>query len=175
MQQEPILKANTLVIDRTPGSEELAKTLNQVIAKCLNSRNEFLTFAKKVDDEGLFKLCMNLKNHRDTLALDLQHRVAAIGYEPATEEDLIGWLHRKWTRARLAVESGKNYAVSQEMQHEEESFRLALNDSLESGILPDDLRNRFLQEIELSKEILATTVAMKEVTEPKDYVDLNKK
>lgn len=164
----------TLFAESLSGPEESVRTLNRVIAKAINSRNEFLTFAGKANSQSLFDFCMEVKERRDQFALALQHRVSAMGGEPATDENFSGWIHHVWSRTRLALEADSDYVIASESMREEESMQLALGEALDSGHIPVDLKNVFQQEQEFSIRIHGVMEDLKMKLKPEDFIDVNR-
>lgn len=162
------------MIDHSESHSKAASVLNRVIAKALNSREEFLLFAGKADSTALYELCMNLKHRRDDFALRLQHEVSALGEEPATDQNFAGWIHKGWARVRLALEQENDYVIAAETIREEESMRLALNEALESGYVSDTLKPMLSAEVAHSESLRDMMEELKAKLEPKDYVDVKR-
>jgi uncharacterized protein (TIGR02284 family) len=174
MEQDLILQKQAIAAEHSAPNNDLVKILNRVTAKAINSREEFLTFAGKAESQSLFKLCMDMKDRREVFASDLQHQVSGMGGEPVTDENFAGWIHHVWLRTRLAVESDSDYVIVSEAIREEESMRLALEDSMNEVNLPADIRAHFNQEKEYSESLRETMAQLKATLKPDDYVEVKK-
>ncbi|MFM9873888.1 MAG: PA2169 family four-helix-bundle protein [Fimbriimonadaceae bacterium] len=174
MDQDLSIQKLNILVDHSESNSESSTVLNRVIAKAINARDEFLLWAGKADSITLYELCIKMKHRRDEFALQLQHEVASLGQEPATEQNFAGWIHQGWTRIRLAVEPENDYVIASEMIREEESMRLALTDAMESGFVPKTVQHLLRAEIVKADELRKTMFDLKVKLKPDDYVDLNK-
>lgn len=174
MENDLTLQNQAIAAEFEAPSDDLIKALNRVIAKAINSREEFLTFAGKAESQPLFRLCMDIKERREALYVELQHRVSGMGGEPATEENFAGWLHHLWLRTRLALEQDNDFVIVSEAVREEESMRLALEESIQEPSLPADIRAQFTRERDFSSGLHDSLEKLKETLKPDDFVDINR-
>lgn len=165
---------NEILAEHTASNDKAVEVMNRVIAQLINSREEFLTFAGKADSTALFDLCMSVKTRRDDIALSLQHQVVAIGGEPATDENFVGWVHHAWLKTRLAFETENDYVIAAEAMREEESMRLALTDAIETNLLPAPTQVHLEVERDYCVQLHQMFEELKTQLKPDDYVDLSK-
>lgn len=174
MEQKLLLTGKKILIENSDELRELGHGLNKLIAKMINSREEFLTFAGKAESEALYRLCQDTKERREDAVVTLQRFVSRIGSDPATDENFIGWLHHSWTKARLAVEQSPDHVIVSETAREEESMRLAFEETLELPQLPAEIAEFVRSEATWSRDMNELMVQLKDQLKPDDYVDLNR-
>lgn len=160
--------------DNSPRNTEVCSRLNAVTAKAINSVEILLDAAQAAESETLHRSLMDWKADRDLMVTDLQHIVVRLGGDPATKENFTGWLHRKWTDVRLAIEPGKDFVIADELSREEESMGEAVGVALMHDALPADAKAILLLEQNRSAAIRDLMKTLKPAVEPEDYVDVNR-
>lgn len=168
------LTETVILIESDEATKEVCEKLNKVIAQTLNSSKVFLDCAGAAESVTLSQTLMDLKHQRDEVALTLQKIVSGLGHTPATEEAFVGWLHRVWTKGRLAVESGVDHAIAKEVKHEEETMRLVLEDALqhpEMPVFPAQILNRMHEQAIAVRDMMDN---IEEPLEPKSYININR-
>ncbi len=165
---------STIIVENEESRKEVCDLLNKVVAQTLNSSLVFLDCAGAAESVALSRTLMDLKHQRDEVSLTLQKIVSGLGHTPATEESFVSWIHRVWTKGRLAVESGVDHAIAKEVKHEEESMRLILEEAIAHPDMPLIPRAIMSRQLEQALAVRDMMDKVEEPLEPNSYVNLNR-
>ena len=118
----------------TTDTNEIAKTLNELVETCKDGENGFKEAAEKAKEVSLKALFLKYSAQRAAYALELQAAVSLLGETPETTEHVTAKLHRGWMGLKQALTSNEDKALIDECEAGEDAAMKAYKEALQKPL-----------------------------------------